>query len=334
MADENNNSVDMNDDLDAFEAEFFQREKAPQEEDKEVAEHEDDSLATENEDEEVVEEAPEDESEDSEEEDEEEEEEKPKAKPKSKTQQRIEKLLERERLANERAAALEARLAKLEANKVEEKPKAAPTIADLPEDAPSPDAVDDKGEPLYPLGEFDPKFIRDLTKYTIEQERKADEARREEAAKQKEVEEAEQALVESWAESVEEFEAEAPDFREKVTELTEAFGGLDENYGNFLAATIMSMDMGPQVMYYLAQNIGEAQKIVASGPAAATLALGRIEARLELEAAKSEEKRNLKSVSKAPPPPNERARGAGARFTVRPDTDDLDAFEREFFKRK
>jgi hypothetical protein len=27
-----------------------------------------------------------------------------------------------------------------------------------------------EGEPLYPLGEFDPLFIRDLTKFSVEQE--------------------------------------------------------------------------------------------------------------------------------------------------------------------
>jgi hypothetical protein len=47
---------------------------------------------------------------------------------------------------------------------------------------------------------------------------------------------------------------------------------------------------GPEVMRYLSQNIGEAQKIVASGPAAATIAIGRLDARLDRTT--REEKRN------------------------------------------
>jgi hypothetical protein len=83
-------------------------------------------------------------------------------------------------------------------------------------------------------------------------------------------------------------------------------------------------------MYYLSQNIGEAQKIVASGPAAATLEIGRLEA--QLTKPKQEERESNKRVSKTPPPPEVRTRGSGGRFSVRPDTRDLAAFKREFFK--
>jgi hypothetical protein len=60
-------------------------------------------------------------------------------------------------------------------------------------------------------------------------------------------------------------EEELPDIREKLGSMGDTFEGIDPNYGEFLAATIMSCDFGPQIMYYLSQNIGEAQKIVASG---------------------------------------------------------------------
>jgi hypothetical protein len=53
--------------------------------------------------------------------------------------------------------------------------------------------------------------------------------------------------------------------------MVSVFSGIEPSYGEYLAATIMGADNGPEVMYYLSQNIGEAQKIVASGPAAATL---------------------------------------------------------------
>jgi hypothetical protein len=88
-------------------------------------------------------------------------------------------------------------------------------------------------------------------------------------------------------------------------------------------------------MEYLSQNIGEAQKIVASGPAAATLAIGRLEAKLQspLVRANEEEKRNKKISGSAPPPPQGRcAVVLKEEQAVRPDTTDLAAFKREFLK--
>jgi hypothetical protein len=330
----NNNLVDM-DDLDAFETEFFQQEpaeekKVTEEVVEESNENEDDHLAPDDEDEAEAEEA------EGEEEDEESDPEpEPKPKPKSKAQQRIEKLLERERLANERAEALEKRLSALEASN---KPEAtqeeqAPALRDqLPADAPNPDALDKDGNPVYALGEFDPKFIRDITKYTITQEMNAKQEREQQEARERMVAEQRQVIQDKWLEKLEAAEEETPDIRESISDLVDTFQNVEPAYGEYLASVLMSSDAGPQIMYYLSQNIGEAQKIVASGPAAATLAIGRLEARLAPTEAK-EEKRNTKRVSDAPPPPENRSRGSGGKFAVSPDTDDLDAFEREFFKR-
>lgn len=340
MTDETNSNdepVDM-DDLDAFEDTFFEREKAEEKVEEKVeeesAEIEEDSLATEEEPAEDDEEA--EEEDDDSEEDEEEEEPEPKPEPKAKrnrTQERIEKLVAEAREAERRAEALEQRLAELEAGKPEDTEEEAPEgiREKLAADAPNPDAKDKEGEPIYPLGEFDPKFIRDLTRFTIEQEFKATEEARAQEAQAREIAEAQQELADQWADRVEKAEADIPDLREKLEDLTETFQHMDPAYGEYLAATIMGMDAGPQIMYYLSQNIGEAQKIVASGPAAATLAIGRLDARLA-PSTKAEPKRN-KEVSKAPPPPEDRARGRGGRFTVSPDTDDLDAFEREFYNK-
>jgi len=112
--------------------------------------------------------------------------------------------------------------------------------------------------------------------------------------------------------------------------MVEAFQGIDPGYGDYLALTLMQSEVGPQILYYLADNIGEAQKIVASGPAAATLALGRLEARFS----KTSEEKATTKVSEAPNPPETRTRGSGGKFTVSPDTDDLDAFEKVFYSRK
>jgi hypothetical protein len=166
----NTELVDM-DDLDSFENEFFQR-KPKEAEPEEVTENEDDALAT-SEDTEAEEAGEPTEDEDSElEEEAPEEEPKPKAKSKKSAKERIDEITaEKYDLKRQ----LDEALRKLESRSTEEvKPKEPESVREmLPADAPSPDAEDADGEPLYPLGEFDPKFIRDLTRFTIKQEAEA-----------------------------------------------------------------------------------------------------------------------------------------------------------------
>ncbi len=133
-----------------------------------------------------------------------------------------------------------------------------------------------------------------------------------------------------WLSRLDEVEQELPDIRDRITDLTDTFADVDPGYGEYLATLLMSSDNGPQLMYYLSQNIGEAQKIVASGPVAATLALGRLEARFSTKA----EQKSNKKVSTAPTPPETSSKGRGSKFDVKPDTEDLDAFERAFFKKR
>ena len=327
----NDATVDM-DDLDNFETAFFKTgskatEPVAKTEDPvedEIDEIEDDALAT-SEDEDELEDEDEEEDEDP----------KPEPKPKNRksAKDRIEELVAKTRESERREAALIARLEQLEARKEEDKPQAKTPLREvLSQDGPSPDETLEDGEAKYPLGEFDPKFIRDLTRFTIEQERAAEKTRDSEAQTQRMIQTAQDELKTQWADKVAKAEESLPDLREKLSDMSEAFVNIDPTYGEYLAATIMSCDAGPEIMYYLSQNIGEAQKIVASGPAAATLAIGRLEARLGTDS--KEPKRNTKQVTKAPLPPETRTRGHGSKFTVSPDTDDLDAFEREFFKKK
>jgi hypothetical protein len=317
------------DNLENFNKAFFSEEpdnQEPVQEDEELEEIEeesdeneedDDSLATDDEDE------LEDEDED--------EEPQPKAKKRNRTQERIEKLVAEARQAERDRDALRRQLDEvLASTKKEEKTEAEPALKDkLVPEAPQPDAVDKDGEPLYPLGEFDPKYVADLTRFTITQEMEAAQKRQEALLQQKEIETQQEALKASWEENLERAEETVPDIREHIATMADAFEGIDPNYGEYLAGTIMSCEYGPEIMYYLSQNIGEAQKIVASGPAAATLAIGRLEAKFMT---KPEDAKRNKRVSDAPPPPNARSRGSGGRFSVPPDTRDLAAFRREFYK--
>lgn len=324
MTDDNSNLVDM-ENFDTFKDSFFNPDKAEPaktedvkdentETDEELKENGEDGPATEE-----NEETDKDEDKES------------KPKGKKSFQERINEVYAEAKAAERERDALRRELAEIK-SRLEDKPKTEEkTVAEqLPPEAPQPDALDKDGNPVYPLGEYDPQFIKDLTKFTIAEERKAlKEAEEREAAEAK-VKAAQDAISQTWLENVEKAEEELPDLREKIGSLTTAFEGIEPAYGEFLAMTIMASEVGPQIMYYLSQNIGEAQKIVASGPAAATRAIGRLEARFEKPM--QEEKRNKAKVSDAPVPPEARTRGAGGQFAVAPDTRDLAAFRREFFK--
>lgn len=335
MSDDNANTVDDTNELDAFEQDFFQtapaedeviEDEAPEDED-----HEDNPLDTEADEEAEVED------EESEAEDEDEEEEEPDEVPeppkRKSAKERINELTAKAREAERREQALLKRLEALEASEKEVKAEDKPPLRDvLPDGAPQPDATGEDGEALYPLGEFDPLYIRDLTRFTIKAENEAirETRQQEELAAKMEAEKKE--IQETWVSRLDAIEEEIPDIRDGISDLTDTFAELEPNYGEYLATLLMSSEQGPRIMHYLSQNLSEAQKIVASGPAAATLALGRLEARFITTRVKEETKRNVKKSS-APTPPETSSKGRGSKFDTKDDTEDLDAFERKFFSK-
>lgn len=209
---------------------------------------------------------------------------------------------------------LERRLAALEAAAIvrkemsEEKPTPEPKSIET-KATPSPDAVDDKGEPLYPLGEFDPHFIQALTAHYAEQAFAEKAKLEEEKARIAEAQKAEDALEAEWQERVKTSIERLPDLPEKVQELETTFRDLDPNYGNFLASTIMSLDNGPDVLDYLADNIEEAQNIVKMGATRAIVALGRLDARFEQKAPKVDDVVKGKTKTTQAPPRRRRPKG-------------------------
>lgn len=251
----------------------------------------------------------------------------PVEKPKSKVEKRIEQLLEKERLANERAAAAEAKLREKEA----EATKAAPAQkveADTSK-APHYDDKNEDGTDKYPLGQFDPQYAEDRLEHTLATQLKAHkealEAEREQESRQK----AAAAAQEAWNAKLAPVQERNPDFQEKGQELIDSFVDLDPAYGEYLTNTIMSMEHGPDVLYHLASNIDEANRIVAMGPLGATLALGRIEAGFLVE---QDKQTSPRKVTKAPTPPPVNKGAAVSVPDVPDDTEDLDAFEAKFFK--
>ena len=346
--DNSTNLVDIPEDFSSFKA-FFEGRETPKVEDTEdnaLATDEDTDAAEEADEaddqedlepDEDAEESDEPEEEESEEEDEPEEEPKDKGrKPKSRYQTRIDELTRTAREAERREAALLARLEALETkNQSVQEDSSQESIADtLPPGAPKPDDVDAKGVAKYPLGEFDPNFIRDMTKFSVKMEIQAAEEARAAAEAERQKSAQVEAIRTEWNQKLDAAEEEIPEIREHIADLVNVFQTVEPSYGEYLATLVMTSENGPAIMEYLSQNIGEAQKIVASGPTAATLAIGRLEAKLEnlsKPRPSGEEKRN-KKPSGAPPPPAATTRGSkGGKVNTRPDTEDLAAFKRDFF---
>ncbi len=334
MSNDTPETVDVNtDDLDAFsllmsgQAKPAESTKTDSNEDIE----DDDTLAPEAEDE-VEAEDTDDEPEVDETDDEPEPEPKPEKK-KSRFQERIDELTADKRAEREAREALQKQLdefkAKFDALNPPAEEKAAAPVGPHFTD------VNDDGSEKYPLGEYDPMYVRDLARLEAKQAFEDMQADRAKDAEAKEAAEVEAKIVTEW-------QAKLPDAREKYEEydssvenLTDAFRDLDPAYGNYLASTIMTMEFGPDVLYYLANNLTEAKKIASSGPTAATIALGRLEALFALDAEKDDEPEvKQPKVSNAPKPAPILNKGTVSNKGVRADTDDLEAFEAMFFKKK
>jgi hypothetical protein len=172
----------------------------------------------------------------------------------------------------------------------------------------------------YPFGEADAKFIADLARHEARQEFKAQQAQQEQA---REVE-----LVETkWKTAVAAPDVieRYPDFKQKVVE--------SANRGDWACTPLMSLgikesDVGPDIAYHLASNPLESKRIADMHPLEQAREFGRLEGRILAErSAKAAPAPAQKVVSKAPPPPEARSRGAGGQFGTAPDTDDFSAFE-------
>ena len=253
-----------------------------------------------------------------------EEESKFKVKTKLTARERIEQINAKFREEERLRVAAEARITEMERKlQLQEQPK----VEEVEDTGPSPDAKLEDGTDKYPLGEYDPDYIRDLHRH------EASKARIEMAREFQQQQEAQrnaaiaQEITAEWNGKVETSIERLPDLQEKALQLEANLAGTDPAIVDSLAMTIMSLDNGPDVLYYLSEHVEEAREIAKGGPQA-LLALGKLDARL----APTIKKEPVK-VSEAPEPPPSRSRGIQGKFTVSPDTDDLDAFSETFFKK-
>jgi len=251
---------------------------------------------------------------------------------KTRLQARIDELTAKAKEAERRAEALAADLEAERSKQQNIKPKTEDVPA-RPADAPAPNDLKEDGTEKYPLGEFDPNYIVDLTKYTLKQEQSI----LEERTKQEKLQEAEDAqraaLSSNWNVQLATAQERYPDFQDKGQNLVSTFEGIDEAYGEYLTTALMSMDNGADVLYYLANNVEEAQKIVDSGPTKATIAFGRLDAAFSKTPDSETPTSRPTKVTKAPAPPPIN-KGSAAVASVSADTDDLDAFAHLLFKKR
>lgn len=254
-------------------------------------------------------------------------------KKRNRAQERIEELNSKFREEERQRKALEDQIAELKARLDKKDDDSAP--AEKPAEtpglkAPNPDEENEDGTLKYPLGEFDPAYIRDTMQHILKEEQIARERADKEKAENDRLTAQLQELQSEWNTKLDTARERYPDFQEKGQRLVDSFAGIDEGYGEYLSTTLMSMEYGADVLYYLANNPEEAVEIVNSGPTRATIALGRLEAKLSGDTTKTESR---PKTSKAPPPPPINKGSSAARIEIAPDTDDLDAFAVSFFKK-
>lgn len=167
--------------------------------------------------------------------------------------------------------------------------------------------VDDDGEAKYPLGEFDPKFTRDLARYDRAVERAYEAKVNAQKAQEREAMREAEALFEDWNKKLTKAEETSPKIRQKAANLVDTFADVPAEHGQALAQAIMTLDNGPAVLEYLADNLDEADEIIKLPQARALIRLGKLDALFIEEV----EKAPPVKQTKAPPPPAALARGRG-----------------------
>lgn len=127
----------------------------------------------------------------------------------------------------------------------------------------------------------------------------ADKRIREEKVKEaaQKAEQERQQLLNTWASRVQEFRAKTPDFDDMV-------GSADVVVSNEVRDAIFESDVGPQILYHLAENPDVAKKLSGLSPISALRMIGKLEAKLETPAPSEAKQETAVKTSKAPPPIN------------------------------
>lgn len=91
-------------------------------------------------------------------------------------------------------------------------------------------------------------------------------------------------------------------FAESTEDYAEVVDGADIQFSAAAVEVITSSELGPQMIYELAKDRKEAERIAKLSPIAAARELGKLEAKLSLKASEPEKKPEQKTITKAPKP--------------------------------
>lgn len=242
--------------------------------------------------------------------------------PRKKTvQERINEVTRARREAERRAEAAEAELQRLRSAQPQPPAQQPPVQQPSQEVDPDEPKADD-----FEYGELDPRYIRALA--THEAKKQFDELRRQDAKAweeraQKEHHEANRAKFETLIERGSKVHE---DFYEKVViGSEEGRWPMSEHIGQMA----LDSEIGNDILYHLATNPEEADRVFRSSPVEQARYFGKLEAKFSAGQAAASGDESGKPAPKTPkaPPPVEQARGAGGRFQASADTDDFLAFE-------
>ena len=131
-------------------------------------------------------------------------------------------------------------------------------------------------------------------------------AERDRQVAQQREQEAQQKIIQSWAQKVQAAKAELPDFDDLVA-------SSDVVVNNAVRDAILESDVGPKILYHLAENNDLAKKIASLSPNAALREIGKLEAKFE---AKPETTQTTPVVRSKAPAPIQPIRGGQGKADV------------------
>jgi len=140
------------------------------------------------------------------------------------------------------------------------------------------------------------EYAKALAEFTADQ--RINEMKRQEA--EAKVAQERQKVIETWAQKVQQAKANLPDFDDMVA-------SSDVVVNDDIRDAILESDVGPQVLYHLAENADVAKRIAGLPPKAALREIGKLEARFE---AKAESKPVSKSNAPTPIQPIRGGKGS------------------------
>lgn len=159
------------------------------------------------------------------------------------------------------------------------------------------------------------EYVDALTDWKLEQKEKE----REQKSRENQIKTEQQKKVSDFQAKVQEFQKSHDDFDEVVSDVD------DIPLSFALRDAIVTSDLGPQVMYELAQNRDELTRINSLSLVDAAREIGKIEARLSQE---SSSVKKIKTITKAPPPIEPVGSKGSARVEKSPDDMSFNEFKK------